>query len=133
MKFLVLGLAIACLVSDFSGRAICQETNAHPDRQRFLYPFPDSRFKGRFELAASSAQRVLVQSSTGTVLQLRGDVEVVTVVCRPPTNDPCVKSPLILHADAVDYNEKTGEISATGNVHTILTQPPPDMQYWAAQ
>ena len=133
MKFLLLSLAIACEAFAVNCRATCQETSPQPERQRFLYPFPNNSFKGRFELAASHAQRVQVQSSNGTVLQLRGNAEVVTVVCRPPTNDPCVKSPLILRADAVDYNEKTGEISATGNVHTVLTQPPPDVKYRAAQ
>jgi hypothetical protein len=132
MRFLLLSLAIAYQAFAVDCRATCQETKQEPERQRFLYPFPNSSFKGRFELAASSAQRVQVQSSTGTVLQLRGDVEVVAVVCGQPTNDPCVKSPLILHADAIDYNEKTGEISAAGNVHTVLTQPPPNVKYRAS-
>jgi hypothetical protein len=127
MKFLLLSLTLAFQVFAFNSRATCQEVKAQPERLRFLYPFPDSRFKGRCELAASSAQRVQVQSSTGTVLQLRGNVEVVTVVC-PPFGNSCTKSPLILHADAVDYVEKTGEINATGNVHAVLTQPPPDMR-----
>jgi lipopolysaccharide assembly outer membrane protein LptD (OstA) len=108
---------------------VCQETKPQPERLHFLYPYPDRNFKGRFEFASSSAQRVHLQSTEGTILQLRGNVEVVTVVC----GDPCVKSPLVLHADAVDYNEKTGEINATGNVHSALTQPSPDIKFKAAQ
>jgi lipopolysaccharide assembly outer membrane protein LptD (OstA) len=128
MKFRLLCLAGACLLITLVSRAGGQDTSAQPVRLRFLYTYPDSRFRGRFEFAASSAQRVHIQSGAGTILELRGNVEVVTVVC----GDPCVKSPLILHADAVDYNEKTGEIQATGNVHSVLTEPPPDMKFKAA-
>jgi lipopolysaccharide assembly outer membrane protein LptD (OstA) len=127
MKFLLLCLTIPCLFPALNSQAVCQETKAQPERLHFLYPYPDSHFKGRFEFAASSAQRVHIQSSEGTILQLRGNVEVATVVCA----DPCVKSPLVLHADAIDYNEKTGEINATGNVHSVLTQPVPDMKFKA--
>ena len=50
MKFLVLGLAIACLVSAFSGRAICQETNAHPDRLRQDRRVAAAAFGGRLSV-----------------------------------------------------------------------------------
>jgi hypothetical protein len=129
MKFLLLGLAIPCLLSALNPQAVCQETKAQPERLHFSYPYPDSHFKGRFEFAALSAQRVHIQSNEGTILQLRGNVEVITVVCA----DPCVKSPLVFHSDAIDYNEKTGEINATGNVHSVLTQPVPDMKFRAVR
>lgn len=32
---------------------------------------------------------------------------------------------MVLHADAVDYNEATGQIDAHGNVHTTFIEPSP--------
>ena len=37
----------------------------------------------------------------------------------------CDEGSMILHADAVDYNEKTGEISARGNVRLTPYQKAP--------
>jgi hypothetical protein len=50
---------------------------------------------------------------------LRGDVEVRMITCGP---DPkgvvlCDRGSMVMHADSVDFNEKTGEIQASGNVH----------------
>jgi hypothetical protein len=84
-------------------------------------PFPDGH-RVIIELTASSAQRIPSNSETGTILQLRGNVEVTMIVCRP-TGNLCDKSPMVLHADGVDYNEKTGGIDPHGDVHMVLIDP----------
>lgn len=127
MKFLVLSFAIVWQLSGFTSRAVCQERNAQMGRLHFMFPFPE-RFKGRYELAASHAEVVHPNGGTESVLQLRGNAEASTIVCRP-TGNICDKSPVILRADAIDYNETTGEIQAHGVVHTVLMQPSPDVRY----
>jgi hypothetical protein len=136
MKFLVLSLAIIWQVSGFTFRAVCQEPTAQTARLHFTFPFPGG-FHGRYELASSNAQwfasdgkPVCAGCRQGSILQLRGNVEVKTVVC-DPTGDKCNKSPVVLRADAVDFNETTGGLQARGIVHTVLTQPPPDIKYKA--
>lgn len=66
-----------------------------------------------------------------SILQLRGNVEVRTIVCQP-TGNACDKSPVVLRADAIDYNETTGELQAHGVVHTVLTEPRSDVKYKAS-
>jgi len=121
MKLLMLSAAMVCQVLALASRSVCQETKAQPERLHFSMPFPDGH-KVKFELVASSAQRIPSSDKTGDVLQLRGNVEVTMITCRP-TGNLCDKSPLVLHADAVDYNEKTGEIDTHGDVHIVLIEP----------
>ena len=119
MKLLILSAAIACQLSPLASRAVCQESTLQPERLHFAFSFPQGH-KVDFELTATSAQRVLSSS----VLQLRGNVEVRMTTC-PPQGHMCVKSPMVLHADAVDYNEATGQIDTHGDVHTTFIEPSP--------
>ena len=114
MKHLILSLAIACQLSLLASRAVCQESGSQPERLHFAFSFPQGH-KVEFELTATSARRVL----SSPVLQLTGNVEVTMTTC-PPQGHMCVKSPMVLHADAVDYNEATGQIHAHGGVHTTF-------------
>jgi hypothetical protein len=75
---------------------------------------------GRVELTASSAdrdlstQRNISSTENEAVLQLRGNVEVM--MCSPGGHG-CDNGAMVLHADVVDYNEKTHEIDAHSDVH----------------
>jgi lipopolysaccharide assembly outer membrane protein LptD (OstA) len=111
MKLLTLVL-IACQFVIAAPQAICQETRLHLTRF-----FPESS-PGRVELTASSAKRD-VSGSGATILHLSGDVEMRMITCRPGQDRAivCDQGSMVLHADTVDYNEKTGEIQASGNVH----------------
>lgn len=116
MKLLILSVAIACQLSPLASRAVCQKSKSQPERLHFAFSFPQGH-KVLFELSAMSAQRVL----SSPLLQLTGNVEVRLTTC-PPQGHVCVTSPMVLHADAVDYNEATGRISAHGNVHTTFIE-----------
>jgi lipopolysaccharide assembly outer membrane protein LptD (OstA) len=71
-------------------------------------------------LTASSAERDLAaplklsSADTESVLLLRGNVEVT--ICTPGGHG-CDNGVMVLHADAVDYNEQTRQIDARGDVH----------------
>jgi lipopolysaccharide assembly outer membrane protein LptD (OstA) len=119
MKLLILSVAITCQLSPLASRAVCQESRSQPERLHFAFSFPQGH-KVLFELTATSAQRVLSSS----VLQLTGNVEVRMTTC-PPQGHVCVTSPMVLHADAVDYNEATGQIAAHGDVHTTFIELSP--------
>ena len=121
MKLLMLSVAIACEVFAFASPSVCQAAKGQPERLHFSMPFPDGQ-RVIFELVASSAQRIPSSTGAESVLQLRGDVEVTTITCRP-TGNTCDKSPVVLHADAVDYNEKTGGMDTHGDVHIVLVEP----------
>lgn len=110
MKLLTLVLVI-CSFAVVASQAIGQETRLHLTRF-----FPDSS-PGRIVLTASSAQRD-VSASGATILHLSGNVEVRVITCGPgqDRSDACDVGSVVLHADAVDYNEKTGEIQPSGNV-----------------
>jgi hypothetical protein len=114
MRLLLLGAVIAFQGFAFAPQSACQETKAQPERLHFSMPFP-SGHKVIYELVASSAE-------AESVLKLRGDVEMTTMTCRP-TGNVCDKSPMVQRADAVDYNERTGEIQTHGDVHIILIDP----------
>ena len=118
MKLLILSVAIACQLSPLASRAVCQEGRSQPERLHFA--FSPQGHKVLFQLTATSAQHVLSSS----VLQLTGNVEVRTTTC-PPQGHVCVRSPMVLHADAVDYNEATGQIDAHGDVHTTFIELSP--------
>jgi lipopolysaccharide assembly outer membrane protein LptD (OstA) len=121
MRHLLLGAVIACQGFTFASQSECQETKVQPERLHFSMPFPAGH-KVIYELVASSAQRVPSSTEVESVLKLRGDVEVTIITCRP-TGNVCDKSPMVLRADAVDYNERTGEIQTHGDVHIVLIDP----------
>ena len=130
MKFLVLSFAIIWQLLSFNSPAVCQVPETQTGRLHFTFPFPGD-FKGRYELAASNAQWVSSDGKPlcagcerGSILQLRGNVEVQTIVCLPnTTRNVCDKSPIVLRADAIDYNASTGDLQARGVVQTVLMQP----------
>ena len=73
-------------------------------------------------MEASNAQRIPSNAKAGDVLQLRGNVE-LTMIPRPAAAVPrrragqesaIPRSAVVLHADGVDYNQKTGEIHTHG-------------------
>jgi lipopolysaccharide assembly outer membrane protein LptD (OstA) len=120
MKLLTLGVAIACQIFAFASLAVCQEKEAQPERLHITRPFPEAS-PGRVELTASSIERDLSSKESESILQLKGNVEVRMITCGRSKSDNngvvCDEGSMMLHADTVDYNEKTGEISAHGNVH----------------
>ena len=120
MKLLMLGVAVACQISAFAALAMCQEKEAQPERLHLTRPFPETS-PGRIELIASSIERDLSSKESESIFKLKGDVEVRMITCgRSKSHDEgvvCDEGSMMLHADTVDYNEKTGEISAHGNVH----------------
>jgi hypothetical protein len=73
----------------------------------------------RLDFTASSAQRVLIapldvsSANIDSILHLKGAVEVRMCSERNCSRDP---SPILVHADAIDYNDKTQEIDAHGDV-----------------
>jgi hypothetical protein len=120
MKLLMLSVVMACQVFAFAWQGVCQVAKPQPDRphlmhtqsSRLHFSIPPSESTGRVELTASSAERS--STETEAVLQLRGNVEVM--MCSPGGHG-CDNGSMVLHADAVDYNEKTHEIDAHGGVH----------------
>jgi lipopolysaccharide assembly outer membrane protein LptD (OstA) len=119
MKLLMLSVVMGCQLFAAASQGVCQEAKPQPERLHFAFSFPQGH-KVLFELTATSAQRVLSSS----VLQLTGNVEVRMTTC-PPHGHGCVTSPMVLHADAVDYNEVTGQINAHGDVHTAFIELSP--------
>jgi lipopolysaccharide assembly outer membrane protein LptD (OstA) len=81
---------------------------------------PPTERRGRVELTASDAQldlgakRDLTSAEIESVLQLRGNVQVM--MCSPGRYG-CENGSILLRADAVDYNEKTGAMDVHGDVH----------------
>ena len=123
MKLLMLSVAMACQAFAFVTQAVSQEQKPQPDRP-YIEHTETSRLHfmnfisiGRVDLAASSAERLLSaplglsSAETESVLVLRGNVEVSMCADRG-----CEKGSMVLHADAVDYNENTHEIDAHGDV-----------------
>jgi lipopolysaccharide assembly outer membrane protein LptD (OstA) len=128
MKLLTLGVAIACQIFAFASLAVCQEKEAQPERLHITRLFPEAS-PGRVELTASSIERDLSSKESESILQLKGNVEVRMITCgRSKSHDNgvvCDEGSMMLHADTVDYNEKTGEISPHGNVHLTPYQNAP--------
>jgi hypothetical protein len=120
MKLLMLSVVMACQVFALASQGVCQEAKPQPDRPylmhtkspRLHFSIPPTESTGRVELTASSAERS--STETEAVLQLRGNVEVM--MC-PPGGHGCDNGSMVLHADAVDYNEKTHGIDVHGGVH----------------
>ncbi len=118
MKILILSVAIACQLSPLVSRAVCEEVKSPPERLHFAFSFPQGH-KVLFELTAMNAQRV----PSSQILQLTGNVEVRMTTC-PPQGRACVASPMLLHAESVDYNEATGQLDAHGDVYTTFIEVP---------
>jgi lipopolysaccharide assembly outer membrane protein LptD (OstA) len=126
MKLLMLSVAMVCQAFAFAPQGVSQEQKPQPDRP-YLEHTETSRLHfmnfisiGRVDLAASSAERLLSaplglsSAETESVLLLRGNVEVSMCADRG-----CEKGSMVLHADAVDYNENTHEIAAHGDVRIV--------------
>lgn len=126
MKLLMLSLLIGQILA-FLPQGSCQGMQSapsrpyleHEDTPRLHFMAPSTGSTGRVELAASSAQRDkraprgLSNANVQSVLQLRGNVEVM--MCSPG-NHGCDRGSMAIHADAIDYDEQTHEIDARGNV-----------------
>jgi hypothetical protein len=116
MKLLLPCVVMACQLFACASLTLCQETKGQQDRLHFLFPFPDGH-NVVFSMEASNAQRIPSNVGAGDVLQLRGNVELTMKACQ---RGECRKTPVVLHADGVDYNQKTGEIHTHGDVHIVL-------------
>jgi lipopolysaccharide assembly outer membrane protein LptD (OstA) len=111
MKSLTLAL-LFCQFAVFAPQSICRENRLH------LTEFLPETNPGRLMMTASAAYRD-VSDSGAKILHLRGDVEVRMITCGPDAKGfvVCDRGAMVMHADSVDFNEKTGEIQASGNVH----------------
>jgi lipopolysaccharide assembly outer membrane protein LptD (OstA) len=111
MKLLTLVL-LACLFAVAAPQAICHDNKLH------LTEFLPETNPGR--LVVSNAYRD-VSDNGERILHLRGDVEVRMITCAPNSKgvSVCDRGSMVMHADSVDFNEKTGELQATGNVHVV--------------
>jgi lipopolysaccharide assembly outer membrane protein LptD (OstA) len=118
MKYLALTIA---MLSTFASLAICQEKA--PEQLHLSIGAPG----GRVALTAFSIQRDLSSEATAPIIQLKGNVEIRMVACLPTGKDDAVvcEATMVLHADEADYNEKSGEIDARGNVHMTPHVPGP--------
>ena len=128
MKLPVLSVFVACLPFLPAPTATGQQQKSQPERPylthaespRLYFTMPPTERRGRVELAASNAQldlgaqANLTSAEIESVLQLRGNVQVV--MCSPGGHG-CDNGSILVRADAVDYNEKTGEMDVHGDVH----------------
>jgi hypothetical protein len=128
MKLPILSVMAVCLPFIYAPRGISQQPNPQPERPylihtetpRLYFLMPPTESIGRVELAASTAQFTLTpqphftSAEVDSILQLRANVQVT--MCAPSQHG-CEKWLIVLRADAVDYNEKTREIDAHGDVH----------------
>jgi hypothetical protein len=140
MRVAMLGIVSALLLVVSNPNAVCQENPQsqrpylnYTDSPRLYFLMSPTESSGVVVLVASSAQRDLSSlldlssADTRTVLQLRGNVEVT--MCSPEGHGDshgCDRGSVVLHADAVDYNEKTGEMDVRGNVHIGPLRRPPN-------
>ena len=130
MRLSVLSVFVACLPFLAAPRGLSQQQNTQPERPHLLhtesprlhFSVPPTESTGRVELAATNAQRTfspepnLTSAEIDSILQLRGNVQVK--ICSP-SRYGCEKGSLLLRANAVDYNEKTREIDAHGEVRIV--------------
>ncbi len=128
MRLPLLCVAIACQLLACASHSVCQETKAQPNRVHFVFAFPDGHHE-IFRMEADRAQKIVSNTGAGDVLQLRGDVR-LTMIPRPAyavprrsaSEDPGIPHSLVLlHADGVDYNEKTGQIHTQGDVYITFS------------
>lgn len=126
MKLLLLSLAMGCQALAFASQGVCQEKEPQPNRPYLehtetsrLYFMTITGEGRRVDFTASSAQRVLSapldvsSANIDSILHLKGDVEVRLCSERNCSRD---HGSILVHADAVDYNDKTQEIDAHGDV-----------------
>lgn len=130
MRLPVLSVLLACLPFLAAPRGFSQEQSPQPERPYLIHTeapqlhfwIPPTESTGGVELAATNAQLTfgpepsLTSAEIDSILQLRGNVQVR--ICSP-TRYGCEKGSLLLHANAVDYNEKTREIDAHGDVRIV--------------
>ena len=128
MKLPILSVMVVCLPFLCASKGVSQQQNLQPERpylihtepQRLYFLMPPTESTGAVELAASTAQFTLspqphlTSAEVDSILQLRGNVQVT--MCAPSQHG-CEKWSIVLRADAVDYNEKTREMDAHGDVH----------------
>jgi lipopolysaccharide assembly outer membrane protein LptD (OstA) len=130
MKVSVLGVVMACLPFIHASIGLSQQQKPESERPYLMrtetpqlyFSVPPTQSTGRVELAASDAQVAfigeanLTSAKIDSILQLRGNVQVRMCL---PSRYGCEKGSIVLRADAVDYNEKTREIDAHGDVRII--------------
>jgi lipopolysaccharide assembly outer membrane protein LptD (OstA) len=97
--------------------AVVAPAIGHENRLHLTEFLPETN-PGRLEVTATSAERD-VSDNGAKILHLRGDVEVRMITCGPDRKGVvlCDRGAMVMHADSVDFNEKTGELQASGNVH----------------
>jgi hypothetical protein len=85
--------------------AICQDQQLH---QR----------SGQVSISASTIQRDISQATYTPVIQLKGNVEIIKLLCVPAGQGGALvcEEAMVLHADEAEYREDTGEIKPSGNV-----------------
>ena len=113
MKLIALSLVIACQLSIFAPQAMCQDSKAQPEQLHLTIGAPG----GHVALTASSMQRDLSSKASGSILKLRGNVEIKMSTCFPSGQRTVCEETMTIHADEADYNQNTGEIDPRGNVH----------------
>ncbi len=120
MKFLTLFVAIVCQSLNFVPQASCQDNKAQLDRLYVTRSIPETG-GGRVELAASEVQRDISNKASESIIQLKGNVEIKMITCAPTGRREGVvcEGAMVLRADAVEFNEKTGEIAASGHVRIV--------------
>jgi hypothetical protein len=118
MKILALTIAVVCQMAPL---ALSQDNK--PEQLHLTIRAPG----GRVALTAFSMQRDLSSEATAPVIQLKGNVEIRMIACLPTGKDDAVvcEGTMVLHADEAEYNEKSGEINARGNVHMTPHVPSP--------
>jgi lipopolysaccharide assembly outer membrane protein LptD (OstA) len=130
MRLPALGVLVACLPFLAAPKGLSQQQKPQPERPylihtespRLHFSMPPTESTGRVELAAANAQRTfspepnLTIAEIDSILQLRGNVQVK--ICLP-SRYGCEKGSLLLRANSVDYNEKTREIDAHGDVRIV--------------
>lgn len=122
MKLLMLSVAMVA----FTSQGICQQSDRpyieHAETSRLHFMIPPRGNTGEVVLEAWNAQRVLTgpvnlsSAEIESVLELKGAVRVE--MCSPGALG-CEPGSIVLHADAVDYNEKTQEIEAHGDARIL--------------
>jgi hypothetical protein len=113
MKILVLGIAIVCQLMG-------------QDKAEKLYLIMGAP-GGKVALSAFSMQRDLSSPATTPIIQLKGNAEIRMIACLPTGKDDAVvcEETVTVHADEAEYNEKSGEINARGNVRMTPHVPGP--------
>jgi hypothetical protein len=128
MKLVTLTLLIGFQSCTFVPQALCQDNKGQPEQVHFMIGIPGTD-GGRVVLTASTMERDLSSGTTEPVMHLKGKVEAKMITCVPAgASEHRCESAMVLHADEVDYNEKTGEIDARGDVHITPHKVPPPRQ-----